>query len=381
MIFLGAGASSPFSIPTTSTLTTEIHNMLLKEREEDLLNDIITFWKGCYEDKEPNYENILTVLMGLTDARKISKTSVVRAFVKDFPQHKRNYEDIIDNIYSKIVNYCTSPFISGESYIEPMKLETIFQKTYDLFTLFRDDVIFTTNYDPSIEIWCQKRNIQLHDGTEITMNPEIKKVLPVTDRTIEMGATQFELNRRPRQPLQPLSLKIVRLHGSVWAYETAKGQKIKMNRPKDRLLFNDWYSHLDKRPLMIFPGQESILASGEWDVYYQYFKKMLQKTCLVIGYSFNDNLINNVFVDNLKKNQLDKIGIVDPFPDEVMKNLFWNQEVPRNKIVGIPTKFGTDDAINEIYRKWINGVHRTTYSSGIGHALHWKNEKLKEYLE
>jgi hypothetical protein len=112
MIFLGAGASVPFGIPTSSTLTTEIHSELKKEHG-NLLSDIITFWKGCYENKEPNYENILTFLMGLTDTRRIPKTSIVLAFAKDHPEYKKNYESIIDKVYSSILNYCTAPFTGG----------------------------------------------------------------------------------------------------------------------------------------------------------------------------------------------------------------------------------------------------------------------------
>ena len=75
-----------------------------------------------------------------------------------------------------------------------------------------------------------------------------------------------------------------------------------MNRPKDRLIFSDWYEHFGNRPWMIFPGQEFVLDSGEWDIQYQYLKRMLRSHCLVIGYSFNDRLINSVFIDNYQFN-------------------------------------------------------------------------------
>ena len=118
MIFLGAGASAPFGIPTTETLTKEIRKMLVAEHRE-LLDDISDFWKRIYA-RDPNYENILTFLMGLTNPRKIPKESVIQAFVKDFHKHQGNYEKIIDEMYSKIVAYCTAPFVSGEKYLPPM---------------------------------------------------------------------------------------------------------------------------------------------------------------------------------------------------------------------------------------------------------------------
>ena len=371
-IFLGAGASAAFDIPTAAVLTTEMREMLSKE-QQSLLDDITSFWENNYEGKGPNYENILTVLMGLTDPRRIARDSIVKAFVSSFKNHSGDYEPIIDDMYDRIVTYCTAPFVQGEKYIEPTKLEEIFQKSYDVFALFREEVIFTTNYDPSLEIWCQKRNIQIHDGSVDTRNPEIKRVLPIDEQTVADGVTKLYEEGGA-------SLKIIRLHGSAWVYETEGRQKIKMNRPRDRLLFTDWYAHLNRKPYLIFPGQESFLASGDWDVYYQYLKKMLRRACLVIGYSFNDDLINSVFIDNVKKGHLEKIGIVDPHPDEVVKNLFWNQEIPSHLIIPIPTEFGTDQAVREIYNQWVQSELHVRFLSGVGDYLSNFRLKRQSYI-
>jgi hypothetical protein len=371
MIFLGAGASAPFGIPTTETLTNCIRDLLVKEHPE-LLGAIDEFWKGTYE-KDPNYENILTFLMGLTNHRKIPKDSAIQIFVKENEKYRGNYEGIIDEMYSKIVTYCNSPFVSGEKYLPPDRLDEIFGYTYDPFALLRGETIFTTNYDPSIELWCQKRNIKLHDNTKPTENPEIKEILPINEDTITMGQTNLFTDRSPAE------LKIVRLHGSVWVYETENKKCIKMNRPRDRLLFTDWYPHLNKNPLMIFPGQESVLASGEWDVLYQYFKKMLQRNCLVIGYSFQDETINRAFIDNLNKGRLDKVGILNPRPDGVVKNLFWDQDIPREKIVEIQAEFGTAEALYEI-EAWVRDVSGISFSRGANNVVSDFREKMKDYL-
>ena len=295
MIFLGAGASAPFGIPTSETLTADIKNLLAEEHQE-VLDDFVAFWKRMH-DKSPNYENILTCIMGLTHPRRIPRDSIIRAFVRNFPRHKGNYERIVDDMYSGIIAYCTAPFVSGKKYLSPKKLEDIFEYTYDLLCLFREETIFTTNYDPSIEIWCQKRNIQLLDNTGLTRNPEIKEIVPINENTIANGQTNLSFRGNRPSP----TLKIVRIHGSIWVYETEKEKRIKMNRPRDKLLFIDLYSHLNKRPRIIFLGQESVLATGEWDVSYQYLKKVLHGNCLVIGYSFQDGIINRAFIDNLNK--------------------------------------------------------------------------------
>lgn len=379
MIFLGAGASAPFGIPTSSTLTADLRS-ILAEKHQGLLNDIDGFWKNIY-GKDPNYENILTFLMGLTNPRRIPRDSIIQALIREYQAHKKDYDRIIDEMYSKIASYCTAPFVSGEKYLTPMKLENIFQLTYDVLSVLGQEVIFTTNYDPSIEIWCQKRNIQLHDNTKPTRNPEIREVFPISEKATANGQTKLHPVRKDRGEIP--QLKIVRLHGSVWVYETEKKKRIKMNRLKDRLLFTDAYVHFNKRPRMIFPGQESVLASGEWDISHQHFKKMLKGNCLVIGYSFQDETINRAFIDNLNKGRLSTIGILSPHPNEAVKNLFWNQEdIPHQKIKEISAEFGTAQTLYEIQNKWLYGVLNIRFTGGGARDfIEAFRKETKTYLE
>ena len=375
MIFLGAGASAPFGIPTAETLTIDIRNLLTKEHPE-LLHDIDDFWIRVHR-KEANYENILTFLMGLTDLRRIPRHDEIRVFVTDHKEHRADYGKIIDEMYSKIVTYCTAPFVSDGGYLSAEELEDIFRLTYDIFALMSNEVVFTTNYDPSIEIWCQKRNIQLYDNTKTTRNPEIKEALAINNANLANGDTNLRLRAgRGQVP----SLKIVRLHGSVWNYKTGKGNSIKMNRPRDRLLFTDWYPHLNKRPLLIFPGQESALESGEWDVLYQYFKTMLQGNCLVIGYSFQDNVINRAFINNLNEGQLKTIVILSPNPSGAAKNLFWDRDQPRRKIFQISAKFGTSGALQGIRNVWFNRVLNTSMPNVNG-LLSMFRKDMRNYID
>jgi hypothetical protein len=370
LIFLGAGASAPFGIPTSEQLTDEIMK-LLAVQHQPLLSDITGFWKKHNQEKDPNYENILTFLMGLTNPRSIPRDSIVQVFINDFPAHQKSYEHIINEMYAKIIDYCTKPFTS----LSPNQLEDIFQNTYDAFTIFREQPIFTTNYDPSIEIWCQKRNVQIFDNTIPTENPEVRKRVQITEESLAKDKTQFA-------PFENLSqsLKIVRLHGSTWTCRTKQGQNIKLTRPKDKLLFTDWYADLDPRPNMIFPGQESALATLDWDVLYQHFKRMLVGSCLVIGYSFQDELINRVFTDNLKTSKLKNIGILSPHPDEVIKNLFWNQEVPPGRIREMPVKFGTEEALEQIFR-WLRKEFGISYPEVPRVVLSKINHRMRSYLQ
>ena len=310
--------------------------------------------------------------------------SIVQTFLTDYAEYRGNYDAIVDEIYSKIVNYCTAPFIQGEKYLSAVELEKVFQHTYDFFFAMRDEV-FTTNYDPSIEIWCQKRNIELLDNTVPTKNPEIRQVNDVSDVSLESAKTNLSIP--PSTPVFPqpqvrASLKLVRLHGSVWVYETRTKRRVKINRPKDRLLFDDWYADFGKKPLMIFPGQESVLATGEWDVLYQHFKKKLRGSCLVIGYSFQDDLINQAFIDSLKQKSLTHLGILDPEPRRAVENLYWDTEnIPREKIIEISGKFGQPQIFEQICAEWMRQRMHIEFPNGIGAYVSQSRNQMRKYLE
>ena len=107
---------------------------------------------------------------------------------------------------------------------------------------------------------------------------------------------------------------------------------------------------------------------------------MLQGNCLVIGYSFQDETINRAFIDNLNKGQLNIIGILNPHPNEAVKNLFWNQEIPHQKIIQMPAEFGTAQALNEIIN-WVDRVLHTTYTSGVNRFLLAFRQKMRSYLD
>lgn len=338
MIFLGAGASAPFNIPTTTKLTEDMRNLLASHSK--LLEEIDDFFEFTY-DRKPNYENILTILTDLGTPERRSR--FYDGFINRFSEYKGkklNFDEIVDEMYNKIIEYCTS-FICGSHAFASEKLEEIFRETYDLlFAVRPSDMVFTTNYDPSLELWCQKRNIVLFDQTQATQNPEIKTV------TATLPSTPNILETEIGSP----TVGLVRLHGSVWVYNTTGNKMVKMQRSIDKLLFSDLYPFIiNKKPVMIFPGQEENLSRGQWDHLYQFFKKNLESRCVVIGYSFRDEVINRVFIDNLIAGRIGKIFIIDPRPGEVKSNLLYGRKISPNeegRIVTIEGKFGDKHLIH-----------------------------------
>ena len=86
-------------------------------------------------------------------------------------------------MYEMVCSCCSAPFEQGrEEYITPDRLESFFERTYDPLigvplSRERGQLIFSTNYDPSVELWCQKRFLPCIDGTKDINNPEVKQML------------------------------------------------------------------------------------------------------------------------------------------------------------------------------------------------------------
>lgn len=340
MIFLGAGASAPFNIPTTTKLTEDMRSLLAAHVK--LLEEIDDFFEFTY-DRKPNYENILTILSDLGTPER--KSRFYDGFINRFPEYKGkklNFDEIIDEMYNQIIQYCTS-FISGEQAFNPEKLEEVFRETYDLlFAVCPMEMVFTTNYDPSLKLWCQKRNIMLYDRTQNTQNPEIKTVT---------GDLHLPTDIRAHDGQSP-AVGLIRLHGSVWVYNTTGNKMVKIQRTVDRLLFSDLYPFLvNKKPVMIFPGQEESLSRGQWDPLYQFFKSNLKRRCTVIGYSFRDEVINRVFIDNLVAGKIGQILIINPRSQEAKSNLLYGQTISPNeegRIVTVEGEFGDRNLIDPL---------------------------------
>lgn len=382
MIFLGAGASNSFNIKTSPELT-----KILKEKITDenpsLLEDIITFYTEAV-GIEPDFETMLTQLTAFTDPAQITPTHNSLIFVRQNQEYAGDYSEVIKDMYKEVIGTCTNPFIEGsDNYLKPMELDDVFSKTYD--ALFgaafmcrqRNAMVFTTNYDPSIELWCQKRNIECMDGTAGIFNPEIKRVLSPVQH---INRLRDFFNARK---YSDKSIGLVRLHGSIWTYKRPNSDTLlKFNRPADRLAFPDLYTRIrTEMPRLIFPGQEDTLRIGRWDEYYQYFKDNLQSNCLFIGYSFRHSVINEQVRSCLDSNKIRKLGIFAPNPDKLLENLFQGRDIPDDKIVRIKGFFGTEEGLEELNRNWFDKALERNWKPRYFYqqSLEWREKTKTHY--
>jgi len=93
MIFLGAGASACFGIPTTPDLTKEISKKLEKTNLA-LLKDITVFLEDSHRDYD--FENLLTILTALNNQNDVDRNHFSHNFVSIYTKHQKDYTSIID---------------------------------------------------------------------------------------------------------------------------------------------------------------------------------------------------------------------------------------------------------------------------------------------
>lgn len=391
MIFLGAGASACFGIPTTPKLTKEM-GAIIRRANPNLVEDIKAFLKS--NNKDYNYENALVILMALANPAEVIVDHYSHTFLNDYPHYahdKIDYSEIIDRMCSRICSHYTAPFNrEDERFLHSQELESLLQRTYDLLMgipLSRGvkDMVFSTNYDPSIELWSRKRFLNCVDGTSNTNNTDFRRVIPTQQYLDQLRGHIQEPPYAKDSRIEEFPL--IRLHGSVWTYQsgTEATDLMKFCVPKDRLVYSDLYEDILKhKPKLIFPGQESKLRRAEWDPLYQFFKERLRGNCLFIGYSFRHDVINEPILDNLRNARIRKLGILAPNPHRNLENLLRGEELgdsfPSDLIWEMPGSFGEDTAISRLH-EWFDKAYRFGVPDLLHAASDWKMERDKKYLK
>lgn len=350
MIFLGAGASAPFNMPTSKELTRRLDD-LLSDGYPDLLQKINTNLER--RGREYHYENILKLLYVVTDSTLVPRNDWTQSFPKDYGV-KGDYSHIIDKMFDIIYDDLTSPLNKNSNkFLTHEKIEKIFNLTYDMLIGVplmsnQTDLVFTTNYDPSLEFWCQKRNIPYLDGTFKQENPDFSIS---HDNSTFLKGISGAIEPGPRGGPK-IVVPIIRLHGSLLRYTSPSGTTLKFNQLKDNLAYPDLYKDfIEQKPELILPGMEHLVQRGHWDVFHRSYEDNLRGDCLFIGYSFNHEEINDRIKYNLDNNNITRLGVFAPDPEKNLVRLFENENIPK-EVVRIKGKFGSKKGMDEFIDKW-----------------------------
>ena len=321
MFLLGAGASAPMGIPTMREFTKnfiEYGEKTIDHREE------IGYWlrniKRVTKTKSWNLEQLLSHIRQVKNIKKDININLLDRYLhKGNSQNRKRYLDKTDQLSTQfnhieklllkyIRDTCLNPKIDIAKNIYAKLLE--FSNEYIL-------EIFTTNYDSILETISSELGYIFSDGF-------------IPDRRI--GA--FEWNT---QSLGSEKINIYKLHGSVTWY-----------RKQDKILkfSEDISGSPGLETLMLYPTELKEILNPPYNNIHRKFEDVLFNTqlCLVVGHSFGDEYIKNLFQDRLKEKKFKIYFINGRFSKSMKKKIFGRT----NRVSPIPKKFEDVDLTNLI---------------------------------
>jgi hypothetical protein len=343
MILLGAGASKPFGIKTLQEMTNSIVKLMKKHGHGEIVEQILSGLKRF--GMTPDFEAIYTVVEGLTNLSQAIKNSgpLTTYVCKDLDQIKPK-EDLRE--LSKFFR----EFIYKECRLRP-KYHSAILAAYDrLFGIMHNfkekryvigvemenqpsvdvgSTIVTTNYDMILESYFTMKQPPLlfTDGFKpIEGRPQIK----------ELDLTSFSQAHRKW---------IVKLHGSIWQYND-NGKIFSANQDPETI---ELFPVMIQERMMIYPtGDKPILHYPYFD-FYNIFKIQKWEQLVAIGYSFRDEPINIAILENLQREENNKLIVVNPNPEEVLKNLGVSDLMKADeRIVPVEGEFGKEQTARKL---------------------------------
>lgn len=199
--------------------------------------------------------------------------------------------------------------------------------------------IFTTNYDLIIEKFCRSlSDIQFIDG--------FGKVSGIVPRAREWSEQEYERETEENK----LRIELYKLHGSVtWKWHTQAKKVVDMGQA---ILAT-------KHDCLLYPGCKGIPSSVP-DAPFWFLHEELAETLnryelfVVIGFRFNDAYIRSIFNRAFRTNPKLKIVVVIPDRSELSDEISsWKAE--GRKVDFLEVRFGESDFTEKLLEK-IDGV-------------------------
>lgn len=340
LLFLGAGASSPFGGWLMEEFVSELKNRVRNEGEElfGLLQTLVDYtkWdleailkelgdiseKRYFSDKSRiNYVNDFLDSDEERETRALEReklkaatgrpTSSYVGTVEEIPEFSKRYSQLVE-MCKELRNIIEKLIFEHYGGLEHSLSVKIYKPLFNILLqhLGKDRIlpIFTTNYDCIIEKYeeAEHKEIRLVDGFR-EASPRSRELL--WDRTI-FDDFRAEENK--------LSIILFKLHGSINWYETTNG----------KIIYSAMPIHQEKRSryknVLIYPAMNKIAIHEPYFTGYDYFQRCLDngKFGIFIGYSFRDYDTVTKIRSALNFNKDLALFVLDPNAKELIANNF-----------------------------------------------------------
>lgn len=331
MLFLGAGASKPFGIPTMKEFTREIlESVSQRGTEKRVLTSILTRLNQ-FGFKDPDVEAVMDVLTAARDMAQ-AKLSIGPRIIQFAEKNiVLGYDETANRILAMIEKLIESRCAKANFKVSDAYYGTFFDRvpggkmgTSSGTIPMGFQHIFTTNYDLCIDSYLRKHSCA-------------------------NGFVDFSGYGRVFTgdwPEQSDTWTLCKLHGSVDWYEVGGRITQLMVVPTASL-----YDEKIEGRMMVYPASEKYALSSPYAECLFYLRQLLgtERECVVVGYSFRDAPINNAFRDALRLNPQLKIFSLSP---RAQTHVAQMEEPLKSKIIPVEAEFGTEAAIVALQSAW-----------------------------
>jgi len=291
IFFLGAGASVEAHVPDTQAFIygnkknePGFIQWLLekgKNNEHELLMKIL---QSIGKSKEEIID-VELILQILHELNTIEQNLIVRFYNKKTFKFK-SPEDIrllkeLENDLRQFIREKVTVKKEAIAYLTPL---LAFQKPIK---------IFSVNYDTCIELLCMTHRLTYTDG--------------------------FELNWQRDLFNKDFDVKLFKLHGSIIWYSTDRHNYLKLPIIQDEISI---ISEETARPFISYPMGNKGEFAEPLDALSSEFQANLKSAmvCIVVGYTFRDKDIRQLFFEISQKNELLKVVLISPNAGKIFQN-------------------------------------------------------------
>jgi hypothetical protein len=312
VFFFGAGASAPFGIPTMKQFVNDFEEFLLEnaeKKEREMYSDI----KKTLENKTHRHvdlEAIFTVIDGIVNYDNPEKLGMLALYFeserkKHFPttEHVETCNKLKAKFQNFIKEKCdipgTFPKIEKvySDFFNRIALELGTYDTRGKYVFNSNWNIFTTNYDVCLEYYWRTL-IQINLDTAFMFDKRRSKCI-----------------MRPNSILAnpPGVIKLFKLHGSInWMIDEKTGDVIEVSEKGHSLMGASYTGEM-----MLYPISEKELYLEPYISMLVRLNRELERKAIwiVIGYSFNNPVIQEIFRKNWSTNK--HLILIHPKANEI----------------------------------------------------------------
>jgi len=330
LLFLGAGASQPFGIPTMTQMVTKFEERLKKEniKGQYLYSAIKESLKEGFDISQIDIESIFSVIIGIAKEIQPQKMGYYPYYYlnKFSSEHKFSPSEIDE---AKNLRNELEKFIQIECKIsnESIDIDSLYKNSFD--SLFKNIwglkkqvnpkeqeyfvgwKVYTTNYDTIFESYWKE------------LKPPLDYFNRNDSQTPYFDSTRDILNQQNT---------FMKLHGSI-DWTVLENGEILEDHP------NLYIRTKRKGRAMLYPIQQKDLYLHPWTTLFQNLLYGLKSCDLwyVIGYAFNDEYVLNAFIEAFSDRK--RMIILNPHAKNLVKKL---PEKFHQQITLLPIKFGNE---------------------------------------